>query len=466
MTLVTSSQDAAFQHDYSLPYPIFASFQDWLYPHDKLPPDFNALPRLPLPPALSTFPISQYSTAVKCRDETCRLTGAFDPCESAHLIPVSETRWFGEQDMSKYANKRHMSVQDWGNLFLLRSDIHKLFDAGKWIPYPKTILVEGVMKSRLIFHSLEYLPQLRGLYQNVPLRETQGLCPEFLLARFAFAIFPQVEQFLQNGADRYLIRVNANTQTAKSEIVNGSELVRTYPVLGVRRGSRTPSHSPTKRSRDSIMDQLESSIALGELTSIWNSSRQKRCRSASEDKQTRSNSHLPKRRRSASEDKQTKSNPHPPKRRRNVSDPRPTKTHEEVDHASFIPSLRLRNGPCQCPSSSKDQELLTPISSPASIPFGKEEESNFWHSQRRVRECDSRFCPNRMERERLTRLREEALRLERIKSGTDVWWTTVEEWYLRTMDRGGTISQPTIRKWLWFQGAEEQELVDGAGDLT
>lgn len=182
------------------------------------------------------------------------------------------------------------------------------------------------------------------------------------------------------------------------------------------------------------MDQPERSITLGELTSIWNSSRQKRCRSASEDRQTRSNPHLSK-------------------RRRNVSDPRPTKTHEEVDHFSFVRSIRLRDGPCQCPSSSKDQELLTPISSRASIQFV--EEPNFWLSQRRVRECDSRFCLNRMERERLTLLREEALRLERIKSGTDDWWKTVEELYLRTMNRGGTMSQPTIRKCLWFQGAEE-----------
>lgn len=380
--------------------------------------------------------------AVRCRDETCRLTGAIDPCESAHLIPVGETRWFDEQIMSEYANKPDAFIHDSGNLFLLRNDIHKLLDTGKWIPYPKTVLVNGSTETRLVFHSLEYLPQLRELYQNAPLRETQGLRPEYLLARFAFAIFPRVQQFLRCGAGRYLIRVNVDAQTGKSEFVNGSELVRTYPVPGVPRGSRTPSHSPTKRSRGSIMDQFEHSTTLEELNSIWKSSRQKHCRSASEEKQTRLNPHLSK-------------------RRRNVSDPPPTKNHEEVDHFSFIHYRRLRDGPCQCPSSSKDQELLTPISSPASIQFV--EESNFWHSQRRIRQCDSRYCLDRMERERLTILRENALHLERIKSGTDAWWKTVEEWYLRTMNRGGTMSQPTIRKWLWFQGAEELELIDDAG---
>lgn len=261
---------------------------------------------------------------------------------------MSETRWFDEHDMSIYANKRERAIQDLRNLFLLRNDIHELLDSGTWIPYPKTILVKGVMETRLVFHSLEYVPQLRELYQNVPLREIQGRCPEFLLARFAFAIFPQVEPFLQNGVDRYLIRVNANTGMGKSELVNGPELLRTYPVPGVRQGSQTPSHSPTERSRGSMMDQLEHSITLGELTSIWNSSRRKRCRSASEDRPTISN-------------------PHPPKRRRNVSDPQPPQTHEEADRFSFLHSLRLRDGPCQCPSSSQDPELLTPISAPASI---------------------------------------------------------------------------------------------------
>ena len=72
------------------PYPLVASFDDWQFPHEKLPPEWQ----FPAPPPLLTQEsthVSRYREAVHQRDGVCRVSGWCDALEVAHLVPEPES---------------------------------------------------------------------------------------------------------------------------------------------------------------------------------------------------------------------------------------------------------------------------------------------------------------------------------------------------------------------------------------
>jgi len=74
------------------------------------------------------------------------------------------------------------SADDARNVLLLRSDLHHLFDQGRFVFVPK----RGVW----VVHVLFGLPneELAALYHNVALQPLSEVAVEFLLSRFAWTV--------------------------------------------------------------------------------------------------------------------------------------------------------------------------------------------------------------------------------------------------------------------------------------
>ena len=336
--------------------------------------------------------------------------------------------------MYQYGISLQSNVYDSGNLLLLRGDIHKLLDAPKWVIYPKAVGVGAASETRLVFHLMDPSPQLRKLYHNVPLRETPGLCFEYLLARFAFTIFPRVGHFLRYQADRYMIHVKANAKGGKSELVTGSELARDYPAPGAP-SSRAPSSSPSKRSRRESQMESQSPTKIQELDTYDQSGMQTR-----------------------SHGQGTTLGVNPKKRRRSSVDPVQA-AHRHDERAIPNPPKRIQRNrlstglsddTCTCPH---HFEPLTPGSAHGSRKSIDADDDPWRH----FKACSSPNCLTRQERDRFKTLRASALHNERAKSGTEEWWTDMEAYRRRILERGGAISPREIKAWMWIEGAEFEE---------
>ena len=426
-----------YEHDYSLPYPVFASFQDWLFPHRNIPTTWTDCPQIPPPPTERNFAASQWSTAVTVRDQCCRLTGALAYCEVAHLIPVKETAWFDKGRMGRYGMPPQTTIHNTRNLLLLRSDMHKLLDTFQWVIYPKTERVGEATKTRLVFHLMDPVPQLRELYHNVPLRETPGLRLEYLLSAFALAIFPRMAEFLRCHADRYLIQVKANAEKGKSELVTGSKLAQDYSAPGTHpsrssnsspsKRSRRESESPTKRQEMDTYDQSDMQTkSHGQVTTLC-TNQQKR-RSSFDPVQA---AHGPDER----------AIPNPPKR---------------IQRTIF--STGLSDEPCTCPHHLEPLALTSADGSRISV----EADDDSWQE---FKLCGSQNCLTSLELDRFTTLRERALYDERAKSGTEKSWTDSTAWLRQTLERGGGISPWEIKRWKWIEGGESEEQDGEEGEL-
>src|SRR4051794_12056189 len=86
---------------------------------------------------------------------------------------------------------------------------------------------------------------------NAALHPIQGIQPEFLLARFAWAIFPYLAAFLDAGVERFLLlKDEINT-----DVVSGDDCRRLVRNQGK---SKSRSSSPGKRrAGDALQDSIE-----------------------------------------------------------------------------------------------------------------------------------------------------------------------------------------------------------------
>ena len=319
---------------------------------------------------------------------------------------MKEAEWFNRRNMGRFAAVlRSPTIYDIGNLLLLRGDIHRLLDQLKWVIYPKAFSVGSALETRLVFHHLDAVPQLRMLYHNVPLRETAGLRLEYLLSRFALTIFEGLGPFLWCQVGRHLIKTPAGAEEAKSEFFTGFDIARNHPAPGTR-SRKSNSSSPTKRSRR----ESESPTKTAEMDS------------------TSSGFNHKKRRRSSSDPGQDSANPNSAKRTR--------------------PNFGLPDIPCSC---THQEEPLTPTSADGK---SVDAEDPPWQP---FKFCRARTCLARLEYERVGALRETALHAERAKSGTEDWWTGITAWWEQRLRQGGGISPRSIRKWKWIEGAEYEE---------
>ncbi|KAI9855077.1 MAG: hypothetical protein M1813_000561 [Trichoglossum hirsutum] len=181
------------------PYPVIPSFQHWQFPHGNLPPGWvHNIPAEPVVEALSNL-----TMAVKVRDRFCRVSQCRDRTEVAHVCPRTEYAWFCKNNMGWYNADDTLNnaslIDDQRNVFLLRRDLHSNFDDRKFVLVPKGDA------GRWVVHLLETTYELGKLYHNVTTHDINAVAVEFLLTRFAWAIFSSLRGFLQAGVKRYLI---------------------------------------------------------------------------------------------------------------------------------------------------------------------------------------------------------------------------------------------------------------------
>ena len=205
----------------ALRYPVFPTFQHWSFPHEDLPQHWIAKSSesdsrpLPTPSGLSGY--------IRARDNCCIVTGYEDYVEKAHLCPKQEFPWFISNGMGKYNDNRDLSggwlMDDRTNAVLLRQDLHSSFDDRKFVVVPTV--------SGWIVHFLEWTKDQGPMYHNTPVSIHAGVSPSFLLARFAWAIFPLMRNFLDQGLSRKLrlrVELEDGSMVKETKAVSGDEL--------------------------------------------------------------------------------------------------------------------------------------------------------------------------------------------------------------------------------------------------
>lgn len=167
------------------------------------------------------------------------MTEYVEECDVAHLCPKSESNWFRFNEMDQHVlQQKHTgdaAINDLSNLLLLRADLHRSFDGLQFVFIPKA---DGVLCTHVLGESEE----LQTLYHNTLIHKV-GVAPEFLFARFAWAIFPLLKGFLQRHRPRLLMLVTEETP----RWVDGNSCAD----LGKSYNGRSKSASPKKNSSPS-----------------------------------------------------------------------------------------------------------------------------------------------------------------------------------------------------------------------
>ncbi|KAF8514801.1 hypothetical protein BDD12DRAFT_116191 [Trichophaea hybrida] len=169
-------------------YPVCPDFRSWAFPHQHFPTlePWNHS-NVPLDEEIREYNVapSAASASVKSRDKRCKISDYADALESAHLIPREESIWYKSNRMGQYADNPVSTTNpttDVANLIALRDDLHSIFDQRFFVLVPKG--------SAFHVHFLVLTKDLGPIYHN---REVRGLTsvvsPEFIFARFAWAIF-------------------------------------------------------------------------------------------------------------------------------------------------------------------------------------------------------------------------------------------------------------------------------------
>ena len=230
-------------------YPVVPCFKEWRFPHKNLPPLWNhgSFTSETRP---KDFKQGNASTAVLLRDVSCRVSDHQVGCEKAHLCPRSEARWFLDNVMQSY-RKEHSkpvlsAINSPANVMLMREDLHTAFDQRQFVFVPKAT---GNEASVLVTHVLNYSPELSKLYHNTKLHSIDGIAPEFLFARFAWSVFPLLQNFLVDGVSKNLL-----LSTGECRVLSSDECNSYLERSGTRSQSGTPS---AKSSSDTALDSSE-----------------------------------------------------------------------------------------------------------------------------------------------------------------------------------------------------------------
>lgn len=179
------------------------------------------------------------------------MTNHYEGTEHADLIPKSEYDWFTENAMYRYTTQKRSGIQaieDASNAIFLRVDIHHIFDQKRLVIAPK--------QSTMICHVLApgpFFNELTNLYHNVSLLPLIGISIEYLLARFAWSIFPEFSDFMQLGLTLTLCVYLGNWKI-QIKNVSGKE----GKELGKYKSqSKSRSGSSSKRQRDDTFSANE-----------------------------------------------------------------------------------------------------------------------------------------------------------------------------------------------------------------
>ncbi|KAI0418970.1 hypothetical protein F5X98DRAFT_97112 [Xylaria grammica] len=226
-------------------YAVVPSFENWRFPHNDLPTPWRDAFSSPSDNSLLDADAQQ---AVRARDRACRVTGFLEATEAAHLVPSEASGWFEANRMERYCRvlNRTNPIDDDANMMLLRRDLHFMFDRRRFVLVPKN------QHEFPILHVLipGGLGELHTLYHNRPLQpspSSSGVCPEFLFARFAWAIFSdEIYRFLKQRLLSYtVLALDVETgQRVIKDVKSDAVQAHIFP-----RPTRNRSVSPQKRKR-------------------------------------------------------------------------------------------------------------------------------------------------------------------------------------------------------------------------
>ncbi|KAL8824592.1 MAG: hypothetical protein Q9170_008109 [Blastenia crenularia] len=403
-------------------YPIYTDFRDWPFPHRNLPPWWPKIPRARH--AFSSQPYSKLTDAVRQRDESCRLTGWGQITEGAHIVPREESDWFGENGMKAYSSSTLLpSPDNSANVFLLRRDVYSAYDRSIWTIVPKK-LDSTSAEAPWVFHLLDNDEEYKAAFHNVKLRPLSGINSEYLLAGFALVIFPMLQSFLGNSAEKHLIGKSI-TEIPRGRLVDGRECGKRFPSNKYR--TRSP-RKKGARGEEELSDQA------------WNQRLSDLC---PDNRFGPARQHERKRPRLTS----SGSTQHSVEK----ADILPMQ-HADMPSAllSLQPQLPTVSFACQCPS---------PICKPDINPVGQNGAETEEPEAEVVGDiCCAHECRTWMDLERLESLRQKALEHERrrLPSHVGEWWHCQVEWAQEKAQ--DTFAGRDHEQVMWVQG---EEVVDG-----
>lgn len=220
-------------------YPVYPSFQHWAFPHRQVPSQWRgvsgdeseAISR----GTINTPSVSSVSAAVISRDRSCVISKNRDYIERAHLCPRNELDWFRKNGMRRYNARLDISgdviTDDIANALAMRADIHRAFDECKFALVRKS--------GRWTVHFLEKTYDLGRMYHNRPIEVVEGVSPEFILTRFAWAVFPLVKAFMEHGPER-VVKLREQCDDGFHEIVKTLDATSFEQITAASRRSSSP----------------------------------------------------------------------------------------------------------------------------------------------------------------------------------------------------------------------------------
>lgn len=233
-------------------YPVVPSFQDWEFPHGRIPDSWPA----PFPPV---------------RTRRCSITNFSGPLERAHLVPQEEGAWFLRNGMGWDSTSG--TIHDSANILPLRRDLHACFDSRLFVIFPKAFTATPGSPQYVVYFiqqneiAAEYWSSTHHcLVQNLSPRSRP-----YLFARFAWAILFHVKQFITVGYERrVVIRIDKpGTTECEEKVLSGEQLIAAYGSGG----SRDSRASSKRKGADSMMEEdedwTESSSEDCDMDGLW-----------------------------------------------------------------------------------------------------------------------------------------------------------------------------------------------------
>lgn len=174
-------------------YPIVPSFQEWQFPK-TLPQAWQEAAQVTLD---GDAPVSSDTRG----EQRCAVIGRFI-VEVAHLSPKEEETWFINNTMTVYDSHSASSPSDCpSNQILLDCSLHRAMDQRLWAfaPRRKRFAVQTICLPESYTHNMqsEFVHDYHGRHLHATgMLRTE---PEYLFARFAWAVLYLVKSFVLMG---------------------------------------------------------------------------------------------------------------------------------------------------------------------------------------------------------------------------------------------------------------------------
>ncbi|KAL6901552.1 hypothetical protein GGI43DRAFT_383162 [Trichoderma evansii] len=177
----------------NLSYPLVPTFQDWIFPHDKLERIWPDSPVMgPIVPGICSF--------------------TFDWSVGTYLVPLNEALWYviNRVGMGQAENLR--SVYDASNIIPLRSDLRKYLNDGNFAIVPK--LTESGMRYVMTVLSTN-AEEIWPTYHGCTAYQLSANSKPGLFARFAWTVFARANTWIGVGDHRTILRRYKDPRTKK-----------------------------------------------------------------------------------------------------------------------------------------------------------------------------------------------------------------------------------------------------------